>query len=114
MAGGGHPPPLLLRADGSGGELGGPGTLLGVLPDPAIAVQEATLHPGDSILLYTDGLNEANAPEQLYSVEDLLEAVRPAAGRSAEDIAARAAELVPSAAEPRDDIAIVVVAFDGP
>ena len=36
FASGGHPLPILLRADGSVEAVGRPGTLLGVLPDPQL------------------------------------------------------------------------------
>ena len=60
LASGGHPPPLLLRADGAAGYqpiAGGP--LLGVFDDPVFPVHTTRLNPGDTLLLYTDGLTEA-------------------------------------------------------
>ncbi|MET9607872.1 SpoIIE family protein phosphatase [Streptomyces sp. NPDC006512] len=61
LAGGGHPPALLLRADGSAAYLPTPGgQLIGVLPDPQIATTTVHLAPGDTLLLYTDGLTEAH------------------------------------------------------
>ncbi|RJK96145.1 GAF domain-containing protein [Vallicoccus soli] len=55
----GHPPPLLLRADGSAEVLERPADLLlGLLPQTARADHEVELHPGDTVVLYTDGLVE--------------------------------------------------------
>ena len=45
VAAGGHPLPLILRADGRVETVGLPGTLLGILPDPEIRPQELTLRP---------------------------------------------------------------------
>ena len=60
LACGGHPPALLLRADGSADYLPTPGgQLVGVLPDAHIATTDVRLAPGDTLLLYTDGLTEA-------------------------------------------------------
>lgn len=60
LATGGHPPPLLLRADGHAAYQETPGgQLLGVIPAPHIATTTLRLAPGDSLLLYTDGLTEA-------------------------------------------------------
>ncbi|MFD7665011.1 PP2C family protein-serine/threonine phosphatase [Streptomyces sp. NPDC059788] len=74
LASGGHPPALLLRADGSCDFLPTPGGLLvGVLPEPHFVTATATLAPGDSLLLYTDGLTEARTgPDRaLYGDEAL-------------------------------------------
>ncbi|MER5427566.1 SpoIIE family protein phosphatase [Streptomyces sp. NPDC002588] len=61
LASGGHPPALLLRADGTADYLPTPGgQLIGVLPDPQIATTKIHLAPGDTLLLHTDGLTEAH------------------------------------------------------
>ena len=60
LASGGHPPALLLRADGTADYLPTPGgQLVGVLPDAHFATATVRLAPGDTLLLYTDGLTEA-------------------------------------------------------
>ncbi|MEU7033853.1 SpoIIE family protein phosphatase [Streptomyces sp. NPDC046237] len=60
LASGGHPPALVLRADGRTEYLHTPGGLLvGILPQPNFAAVDTTLAPGDTLLLYTDGLTEA-------------------------------------------------------
>lgn len=61
LAGGGHPPALLMRADGTADYLPTPGgQLIGVLPDAYIATTTFRLGPGDTLLLHTDGLTEAH------------------------------------------------------
>ena len=64
---GGHPPALLRRADGRVEEVGELGTLLGLVPDPTLGDARAELEPGDTLLLYTDGITEARAPERVIS-----------------------------------------------
>ncbi|WP_051967336.1 PP2C family protein-serine/threonine phosphatase [Kitasatospora mediocidica] len=60
LASGGHPPALVLRADGRAEFLATPGGLLvGILPDAPFTTAQTTLAPGDTLLLYTDGLTEA-------------------------------------------------------
>jgi sigma-B regulation protein RsbU (phosphoserine phosphatase) len=60
LASGGHPPALVLRADGTADYLHTPGGfLIGVLPDAPFTAATTTLEPGDTLLLYTDGLTEA-------------------------------------------------------
>ncbi len=108
---GGHPLPLVLRAGGGGGEFGTPGTLLGIVPDPALNNSSVALGPGDAIVLYTDGVTDAAAPGRVWTAAELAAAVGPPAGLRADDIADRmlGAVLDATAGEPRDDIAIIVL-----
>ncbi|MER6317031.1 SpoIIE family protein phosphatase [Streptomyces sp. NPDC001581] len=75
LASGGHPPALVLRADGTADSLPTPGGLLvGILPDAPFALAGTTLGPGDTLLLYTDGLTEARTGQSrtdLYGDEAL-------------------------------------------
>ena len=60
LAGGGHPPALLLDAAGTAEFRPTPGgQLVGVLPDARFVETALRLFPGDTLLLYTDGLIEA-------------------------------------------------------
>lgn len=59
----GHNPPLVVRAAGSVEELAPTGVPLGLLPGARYGAGEATLSPGDTLVLYTDGLVEASDPE---------------------------------------------------
>ncbi len=56
---GGHPLPYIVRADGRVEQLGEPGTLLGIRNDVRLHEVQTRLAPGDSLLLYTDGVIEA-------------------------------------------------------
>ncbi|WP_030768158.1 PP2C family protein-serine/threonine phosphatase [Streptomyces sp. NRRL F-2664] len=75
LAAGGHPPALVLRADGTADFLPTPGGLLvGVLPDARFTAADTLLGPGDTLLLYTDGLTEARTGQNrtaLYGDEAL-------------------------------------------
>ena len=46
-----------------------PGTLLGILPDPEIRPQKLVLRPGDSLILYTDGVIEASPLDHRFGPE---------------------------------------------
>ncbi|WP_327676694.1 PP2C family protein-serine/threonine phosphatase [Streptomyces sp. NBC_00467] len=74
LAAGGHPPALILRADGHADFLPTPGGLLvGILPAPHFTPAQATLLPGDTLLLYTDGLTEARTgPDRDLFGDDAL------------------------------------------
>lgn len=70
----GHNPPLLMRADGEVRELDAAQSLpLGVAVGSAIPDAVETLRPGDTFVLYTDGITEAmNRQGQMYGRERLL------------------------------------------
>ncbi len=71
-ANGGHNPPILLRQNGKVRLLHGDGMALGVLPDIEVASQSVQLHPGDTLLFYTDGVTEAmNANYDEFGMERL-------------------------------------------
>ncbi|MEU1350366.1 SpoIIE family protein phosphatase [Streptomyces sp. NPDC005786] len=74
LASGGHPSALIQRADGSADYLATPGGMLvGVLPKAEFADARTQLYPGDTLLLYTDGLTEARiGPDRALYGEDAL------------------------------------------
>lgn len=59
LAGAGHPPPLLLHADGTSQLLETTGGLLGVFPDESFTQIEVELRSDDRVLFYTDGFEQA-------------------------------------------------------
>lgn len=71
----GHPPAFLIRAAGEVERLGSTGPPLGLLPDVEFRSRSKRLDPGDTLLLYTDGLVEACDPEgEEYGLERLAAA----------------------------------------
>ncbi|MBM7439374.1 sigma-B regulation protein RsbU (phosphoserine phosphatase) [Streptomyces sp. HB132] len=88
LASGGHPSALIQRADGGADFLPTPGgMLIGVLPHAQFTAARTELHPGDTLLLYTDGLTEARiGPDRDLYGEDALRAFtagKPPAGPQA-------------------------------
>ena len=55
----GHPPPVLLRADGGVKRMVRGGPVLGVVADADYEEGVLTLSPGDRLVLFTDGITEA-------------------------------------------------------
>ena len=108
---GGHPLPLVLRADGRVERVGEPGLLLGFEADPMLRDSTLALQPGDALMLYTDGLTDAYAPERTLDADDLASVLASCAGRLASEIAdcVQHAALDDEVREPRDDVALVVV-----
>ena len=111
IASGGHPLPLTLRAGSDSAEAGTPGTLLGVVDDPDIEDTSIDLFPGDSLVLFTDGVTEARAPKRVWGSSDLARFVGAHEPLRAAAIAERIERgaLSAQAEEPRDDVAIVVL-----
>jgi len=111
VAVGGHPSPLVVRADGSVAEFGAEGTLLGLVDDPKLSDVSTELAPGDGILLYTDGVTEASAPRRVWSPEELVEVVEGAAGENAQGIVDHVAHAALSGlpGPPRDDVAMLAL-----
>lgn len=108
----GHPPPLLLRDDGTTLLLQRPrGALLGLFR--SVGADDMTVHldPGDALIFYTDGVIEARDKRgELFGLERLCALAATSSGRSAEGIARRI-ELaaVGHAAGTVDDIAVLVL-----
>jgi PAS domain S-box-containing protein len=116
FASGGHPLPLLLRADGTIELVGAPGTLLGVVPDPSFEDRSLALARGDALVFYTDGVIEARASNgSSLNEERLAEVVAGCAGADADAIAAcvEDAALAAQDGSPRDDIAVLVLRVAG-
>ena len=70
----GHNPGIVMRADGALEWLESTGMPLGILPTGTYEANDVTLGVGDTVVLYTDGLTEAENPdEEEYSEERLAE-----------------------------------------
>jgi serine phosphatase RsbU (regulator of sigma subunit) len=116
MALGGHPPPLLLRADGEIEAPGDFGVLLGILEDASLHDAEFILKPRDLMLLYTDGVTEAGPREAPFGQGGLSALIRGLAGRTPEQIVDAVEQAVVGAqvGEPRDDIALLALTVAEP
>ncbi|MFF9088555.1 PP2C family protein-serine/threonine phosphatase [Streptomyces sp. NPDC014991] len=107
LASGGHPPVVVLRADGTADFLPTPGGLLvGILPAASFASASTTLAPGDTLLLYTDGLTEARTGEDrtgLYGDDALLAFAADHAGKPPHAVIEALADLLDSFGDGLDD-----------
>ncbi|WP_346774845.1 GAF domain-containing SpoIIE family protein phosphatase [Cellulomonas sp. IC4_254] len=106
----GHPPPMVVGADGAVRALDEhrPGLLLGLDPDRERVDHETVLAYGDSVLLYTDGLVERRDRPLRAGLDDLRAALARHAGRDLDDLCdTLLAELPGGPGE--DDVALVAV-----
>jgi sigma-B regulation protein RsbU (phosphoserine phosphatase) len=107
----GHPPPLLLRPDGSVMELGGTGVpATGWFPDVAYHEQALDLAPGDTVVCYTDGVTEARSESELMGEERFKDLLGSVATETVDVIAERvlAGALDFQDGHAHDDIAVLV------
>jgi sigma-B regulation protein RsbU (phosphoserine phosphatase) len=84
----GHNPPLLVPGDGRPLEhLDPTGPMVGLLPGAAFREGRATMHPGDTLVIFTDGVVEAeNTLGEDMGEAPLVEAVLAHPGASADEV----------------------------
>ena len=68
----GPPPPLLIRADGSMSFIGEGGLPVGLVMGVSYVPIQFTMAPGDRLLLYSDGITEAELKDNTMLEEDGL------------------------------------------
>jgi PAS domain S-box-containing protein len=107
---GGHPLPAILRTDGTVEFAGTPGTLLGVFTDVELTDATVDLGPGDALVLFTDGLTDAERTGEEFGQKWLADMLARNVGRSVEEIARSLERVVLGDRNRRlpDDLAILV------
>ena len=108
---GGHWLPLLVTLGGAVSEIGRPGTILGIVPDPHLEDTTLVLQPGEAIVFFTDGVVEARRGDDLFDHGGLCDVLAGCGGRRAEEICTAVLDAVLAFQDglPRDDIAVVVL-----
>ena len=118
FANAGHTRPVIVRKDGSAEYLvSRAGFVLAGMEMIQYKQGEVKLEPGDSILLYTDGVTEAtNAQEELYGEPRLLETVRENPGNTPKELIETVNDAVDAfvkEAPQFDDITLLAVKYLG-
>jgi serine phosphatase RsbU (regulator of sigma subunit) len=110
FASAGHPPAILWH-DGEIRKLHSTGPLLTLDPKGTFTSREIDLRPGDLLLMYTDGLIEARAGEQLFGDERVAQILRRDPGQQAEVLCKSLLEAARDfSADPLgDDVAILAI-----
>jgi PAS domain S-box-containing protein len=112
LANGGHPPALILRADGSVEPVeAGRGPLVGVVEDAAFRETDVELARDDLLLLYTDGVTEVRTSDLSLGPRQLIATLADQRGRAARDVveAVTASALRLQQGTARDDIALLAI-----
>lgn len=117
FANAGHYPPILVRANGSVERLATGGPVLGVFPDGSYQQGMVAIHPGDRLVLYTDGITDArpsDTAEDDFGEERLIDLVVANRTCSAPALQSRLAEGVAafSGGHFQDDATLIVMAAD--
>lgn len=116
---GGHEAPFIVHADGSVERMAKqPGMALGVFDDVPYLTDRFTMQPGDALVMFTDGVSEAeNADQALFTTDRIDSALAEAKSKpSARFVAEGLVGSVHSFAggvPQSDDIAILVICFEG-
>lgn len=106
----GHPPPMLLRADGRVEVLDRePDLLLGLDPATTRADHLERLEPGDTVLLYTDGLIERRDSPLDTGLARLRQTLSALAGVPLEQMCDELLTRMLASTDPEDDIAMLAI-----
>jgi len=107
----GHPPALVLRRDDSIDRLEPTATVLGIFKKWDCELGEQTIHPGDTLVLYTDGITESfNQAQDEYGEARLIASLLRHRAQSSQsllqNIVADVRQFSPH--EQHDDITLII------
>lgn len=111
IAAAGHPAPLVLRTNGRVEQPAVFGTAIGMIREAEYRSVTVELNPGDTMLLFTDGLDEAMGADGLFGVERLIGLLPPYAGAAPEVVCEAVERSVLEYLDGRqhDDMALLAV-----
>jgi serine phosphatase RsbU (regulator of sigma subunit) len=107
----GHNPPLVVRVNGNVEQLRSTATVLGLFPDWECSVAEVQLAAGDALVMYTDGVTEAeDGSGEEFGISRLANEIRRHADAPASALLDHIVSAVRrfSEGEQADDITLVV------
>jgi sigma-B regulation protein RsbU (phosphoserine phosphatase) len=107
----GHNPPVLVRAGGAVERLTATATVLGLFEEWECPIAEQTFHPGDTLVVYSDGVTEARSDSgEEFSDSRLIETILKCRHLSSRELLDRLLETVQkfSGSEQEDDITLVI------
>ncbi|HXN65603.1 MAG TPA: SpoIIE family protein phosphatase [Candidatus Acidoferrales bacterium] len=111
----GHPSPLLLRGSTVDAAFPAACCPVGLIPDVEFASSKITLQPGDTLVLFSDGVSEAMDPDQKeYGVERLKEAVTGSVAEpllAVQDTILESVRQFARGARQADDVTVMIVRY---
>jgi len=113
----GHPPALILRRDDSLDRLHATATVLGIFKKWDCEIGERTIHPGDTLALYTDGITESfNEARDEFGEDRLIDSLRRHRSQPSQcildNIVADVRQFSPH--EQHDDITLIIAKSAAP
>lgn len=107
----GHPLPLLVPAKGEPRIVGTSGTILGAFDNPPQSSFKVSLAPGESILLYSDGVTDARKGAELFGIGRLIETLAAIAEQDPNQLVEAVVQACTTFQddEPHDDIAVMAM-----
>jgi sigma-B regulation protein RsbU (phosphoserine phosphatase) len=113
----GHPPPVLLRTDGTIESLTAGGPLIGLGRSPTFRQQVVQIHDGDRLFLYTDGVTELeNRRGEAYGEDEFYRLLMRSRELELEESCDRVIGSMHRFAEglaPRDDVSLLALELTG-
>lgn len=108
---GGHPPGILKTKTGEASYLKTASPMIGAFPGPEYVDDEMTLMPGDSLVLYTDGVTEAKCGTGLFGEDELIKIVKERGERDVKELATSIFQEVSRTPDCTfvDDVAILTI-----
>ena len=111
----GHPPPILLSADGAVEELNCKGPVIGLSKNQSFDLGMQRLTHGDKLVLYTDGILECrNGKDDLFGKQRFIDALIKHREKPVQDIADAVKSALKShlnSSPPEDDVSMMVVEY---
>jgi sigma-B regulation protein RsbU (phosphoserine phosphatase) len=112
-----HPPPLILRADGNRVDLDATAMPVGMMPNAEFPATQQLLGAGDKVVIYSDGVTEAQDAEgRFFGRKRLREAAAASSGSGCAAIHSAIQDAVTAftgGAVQSDDITLLVLEFQG-
>ena len=111
----GHPQPFLISSSGVRELPKAPGTVVGMMEDLPFGTLNATMAPGDTLMFFSDGVNEAmNEAKELFSVArtgDFLRQVPPGTSGEMTNAVVTEVKRYTGTAPQADDITVLIVRY---
>jgi serine phosphatase RsbU (regulator of sigma subunit) len=116
----GHPPAFVILPDGELTQLDSTGMPAGLVdlpvPEPKFEMRSIDFPPGSSLIVYSDGISEAERGDEQFGEGRLAACLAECAGRSADEtmkyILSRVSSFIGDQPQP-DDVTLLVVRRDG-